>query len=67
MTLPTLVWGSPQWLATAAGAGWASPPLVLLWSYARAAGDALGVRSGGGDAQGARLPRPGCSAWSSRS
>jgi uncharacterized membrane protein len=37
MSLPTLVWGSPQWFATAAAlAGLAA--LVLLWSYARAPG-----------------------------
>jgi uncharacterized membrane protein len=37
MRLPTLVWGSPQWFATAAAlAGFAA--VVLLWSYARAQG-----------------------------
>ncbi len=35
MTLPSLIWGSPQWLAAAIGL-LALAAVVLLWSYARA-------------------------------
>ena len=35
MTLPTLIWASPQWVAPAVGLG-AVAAAALLWSYARA-------------------------------
>ena len=33
MTLPSLIWGSPQWIALALGAI-AVGALAILWSYA---------------------------------
>ena len=41
MTLPSLIWGSPQWLAGAARSG-PSPPLVAALELRRAASRAVG-------------------------
>ena len=65
MTMPSLIWGSPQWM-TGALVLLGLAAAALLWSYARARGEAVG-QDRRGDLESARVSRPWRSACSSRS